>query len=89
MKLISVERSIQVFYRKSDELVIEYPLQIELDILKQIIKGMKNDKQLYLSYHLSKSQTIKILSMINLDVKVEMKTYRYFLDCTGIYEESK
>lgn len=89
MKLISVERSLQVFYRKNDELVIEYPVEMELDILKHVVKGMKNDEQLYRNYHLNKSQTIKILSKLNLCMKVEMKTYRYFLDCTGIYDWNK
>ena len=86
MKLLGVERSLTIYNRKNNELVVEYPIELELDMLKLIVKGIKHDELLYRTYRLNKSQVKKLLTNLNLDVMIEMKTYRYFLDCSGIYD---
>ena len=86
MKLISVERSLQIFNKKNRELVAEYPVTLELDFLKQIVKGIKHDKLLYRPYSLNKSQATKLLTNLKLNMMIEMKTYLYVLDCSGNYD---
>jgi hypothetical protein len=89
MELLGVERRLQIFYRKGNGLVAEYPVDLDVDILKQAIKAMKNDELLYRPYALSQSQTKRLLKNLGLDLKIERKYYRYFLDCTGIYNKNK
>jgi hypothetical protein len=90
MKLLSVERSIVVFHRKNENLVAEYPVNLDLNLIVQIVKPGKNDPLLYGVYRLSQLQTKKLLAQIGSDLIVEKKTYRYVLECTGIYDyESK
>ncbi|WP_426667005.1 DUF7683 domain-containing protein [Mucilaginibacter sp. McL0603] len=89
MKLISVERSLQVFDKKSEELVIEYAVTLDLDSIIKIVKPLKSDPKLYRPYALSQLQIKKLLAKINLDLIMEMKTYHYFLDCSGIYDWDK
>jgi hypothetical protein len=86
MKLISVERSLQIFNKKNRELVAEYPVTLELDFLKQIVKEIKHDKLLYRPYSLNKSQATKLLTNLKLNMMMEMKTYLYVLDCSSNYD---
>jgi hypothetical protein len=90
MKLLKVERSLQIFDKKSEELIAEYPVNVELEPLRNIVKPIKNDDPLYRPYALSKVQVKKLLANMSLHLMIEMKTYHYFLDCSGIYDfESK
>jgi len=85
VKLLSVDRSLEIFDKKSNELVAEYPIKLELEILSGIVKKIKNDELLYRQYNLSKRQTKILLTYLNLDLMIEMKSYRYFLACSGNY----
>jgi hypothetical protein len=38
MKLLSIERSVAIFDKKTEKLLKEYPVELELSILKEIVK---------------------------------------------------
>ncbi|HWD89618.1 MAG TPA: hypothetical protein VG367_15910 [Mucilaginibacter sp.] len=79
MESPKVERSLQIFDRKSEKLLAEYPVALELDTLIKIIKPMMGDPLLYRPYPLSQRETEKLLTQMNIDLMVETKSYHYFL----------
>lgn len=90
MKLLGVERILEVFEREGEALVAEYPVNLDIDILAKIVKPGIDDPLLYGHYPLGRFQTKKLLAEMNLYLMIETKTYRYFLSCFGIYDyESK
>jgi len=88
MKLLSVERWLQIFDKKSHELMAEHPVNVETERLRQIVKPMKGDELLYRPYALSKLQIKRLLANMDLHLLIELKSYHYFLDCTGIYDDN-
>lgn len=86
MKLQSVERSLTLFHKKTEDLIVEYPIQLEVSVLKEIVKQRRNDNLLYCPYKLNKIQIDKLTKLLNIDLLVEMKTYGYYLECHGNYD---
>ena len=89
MKLLSVERHLEIFPRKGENLVAEIPITLDIEILKAIVKSRKNDNLLYMNYGLNKHQVSHLLNLANIDMIVEYKTYRYYLSCVGVYDYNK
>jgi hypothetical protein len=86
MKLLSVERSVAIFDKKTEKLLKEYPVELELSILKEIVKQGKNDELLYSPYKLNKHQVEKLFKKIGINMLIETKSYYYSLECYGNYQ---
>lgn len=86
MKLINIERSLSIFEKKSDDLLIEFPVDLDINELKEIVHQKKHDDLLYLPYGLNKSQTNRLIKKMGINLIVELKTYIYILECHGIYD---
>ncbi|WP_454800708.1 DUF7683 domain-containing protein [Mucilaginibacter phyllosphaerae] len=84
--LIRVERFLGIYNRKGDDLVTEISLNVDIEALRKFIKPFNGDELFYRPLQLNKIQTKQLLKLINVDVIIEMKSYCYVLECTGVYK---
>ncbi len=89
MKLLSVERLLEVYQKNGDELISEIPLDVAVEQLKNIVVAIDDDDLLYSPYQLNPQQLEKLMRLIPEPVNVDFNSFVYVLGCTGIYDWSK
>ncbi|UAY55986.1 DUF7683 domain-containing protein [Arachidicoccus terrestris] len=87
MKLIAVNRVLEVYRRSDDELVSEIPLNLSLAQLKEIVTlEPADDYELYWPYKLTFEQVEKLITLAEISLNLDFKLCSYVLECHGIYE---
>jgi hypothetical protein len=87
-KLISIERTINVYNNEGDELIEEHNIdEIPFEQLKAIVVPKEDDPLLYDGYVLTEDQ-LKALNNIMKDNKImpDYTTCFYVLECSGMYD---
>jgi len=86
-KLVRVERTINVYDNKNDELLEEISIDIiPFDELKSIVPPNADDPLLYDGYDLDAIQLEKLNNYLSNKIKINFNAYSYILVCGGIYE---
>ena len=86
-KLVRVERTINVYSRRSNELVKEINIDhLLLSAIKDIIAPREEDSELVLGYVLDKKQLQHLLREAHIDLKTDFRIHFYVLEATGIYD---
>ena len=86
MKLIRVERSIEI-YNRNEELISEISVDlIPFDELKEIVPPNEDDPLLYDGYVLDISQLSMLNNYLSEIIKADFTLYSYVLTCGGIYD---
>jgi hypothetical protein len=84
-KLEKVERAINIYNSKTEDLVKEIPINIPIERLKGVVAPKEGDPLLYRGYILDANQ----LEQLNYDlgnvIKPDFNRYYYVLECHGIY----
>ena len=85
-KLLRVERTVNVYYVESDELLEEINIDnIPFDELKKIVPPTADDPLLYDGYELDIIQVEKINFYLSKKIVTDFNLYTYILVCGGIY----
>ena len=85
-KLERVERTVNIYKKKTNELIREINVDsIPLDKLQTFVVAIEDDYLLYLPYELNKKQLNSLLVEINVKLKTDFRTEIYVLEATGIY----
>ena len=86
-RLVRVERTINVYNNKNNELIEEISVDsIPFDELKGIVPPNEDDPLLYDGYDLDIKQLEKLNTFLTEKVKPDLNQYSYILVCGGIYE---
>jgi len=87
MKLIGVDRVLEVYRRSDDELVSEIPLSLSLTQLKGIVTPEPfDDYNLYRPYELTFEQADKLINLAEISMNFDYELFFYVLECHGIYD---
>ena len=84
-KLEKVERSINIYFKSTEQLLREININIPLEQLVTIVTPKKDDSHLYLGYLLDE----KLLEDFNKElgniIEIDTNLYYYVLECHGNY----
>ena len=87
-KIIQIERSVNIYRNKDDEVVEEIVIDIPLATLKEIVTAKEDDPELYEGYVLEEQQLEKINQLLENKIPPDFNLYYYVLEATGIYDWS-
>jgi len=84
-KLERVERTINVYDKKTEDLIEEMSIDLPLERLKAIVTPNEGDPLLYMGYVLDAAQLEEINNELSRSIKPDYNAYYYVLECHGIY----
>lgn len=84
-KLEKVERSINIYDSKTEDLIREIDIDIPLERLKNVVAPKEGDPLLYRGYILDAKQLEEINNDLGGIIKPDFNLYYYVLECHGIY----
>ncbi|WP_461402360.1 DUF7683 domain-containing protein [Flavitalea sp.] len=84
-RLYSVERTICT-YTQTNEFVREINIDnIPFETLSTIVSPKNDDPLLYDGYLLTAHQLNRLNSLINIKIEIDLDSFFYVLECSGIY----
>lgn len=88
MRLLSVERSINIYNKDEDdnEVLEEIVLDISIEQLLSIVSPNEDDPLLYDGYELDLYQLQKISGLLPNKIIPHFDNHIYVLECVGIYD---
>jgi hypothetical protein len=86
MKLERIERHIEFYDLKTEDLVEEILLAITLDDLENIIQPKEDDPLFYDGYELTENQVQTLITFaVSFELELDFDKFYCVLTCTGIY----
>ncbi len=87
-KLIDAEYYLKAAYRKDYTCLIADVVVDKkyLADIREIVNPPENDNKMYDTYELSKEQLIKIMKLLDVNIKIDFRMYFYYFHSFGIYE---
>lgn len=85
-KLLSVNRSLNIYDRTKKSLLNEIPIVLSLEEIKQIVEPEPDDPLLYSGYLLTEEQLKHFSSKLNEKIVVDLQSKYYVLEAIGVYD---
>ena len=84
-KLQKVERSLNIYTKKAEDLVKEIDIDLPVETLKTIVVPKDGDPLLYLGYELDQKQLEAFNKILGSKIIPDLDSYYYVLECHGVY----